>query len=147
MRRRYVFCMMATAALVAVGQLALAMTAGASVGTDCSTPQSGLCEYWGQSYDGSHSRIYNVTEVANLPVSGSTPYVFLSSGSGNGEYLGNNNGSVRNYNDVSVNLYYNTNFSGPELTLSQYNTSGYQKAGSAQGSLLNNLRSFTLGIP
>ena len=136
-----------TAAVVMTGQLVWAANSDATVSATCGHSEQGLCEYWGQSYDGSHSMINHVAEVPNLPISGSTSYVFVSSGTGHGEYLGNNNGSVRNYADVSINLYYNTNYSGPELTLSQWNTSGYSKAGSQQGSLLNNLRSFTFGIP
>jgi len=137
------------AAVVLAGQLAWAANSDAAVSGSCSHSLYGLCEYWGQSYNDSHTMIYNVSGVANLPISGSTSYVFKSSGSGQGEYLGNNNGSVRNYADTSVNLYYNTNYSGPELTLSQWNSSGSGngKAGSGQGSLLNNLRSFTFGIP
>jgi len=135
--------------VLASGQAAFAGGSEASVSSSCSQSLYGLCEYWGQSYDGAHSMIYNVTEVANLPVSGSTSYVFLSSGSGQNQYLGNNNGSLRNYADVSINLFYNTNYSGPELTLGQGNVSGSgsAKKGSEQGSLLNNLRSLIFNIP
>lgn len=98
------------------------------------------CIYWGQAYNNSHSGVLEA--VSNFPVSGSTSYKYLSSGTGAGEYIGNNNGSVANDDtQCTLFLWYNQNDSGPELTLSVYGTSGAKKAGSGLGSLLNNLRS------
>lgn len=109
------------------------------------------CIYWGQSYNGSHSGVSE--EVLNFPVSGTTEYKYLSAGSGQGQYLGNNNGSNRNYDSVCVlTIWYNPAssggvFSGPSLTLAKYPLSGYGRAGSGLGTLLNNIRgqSWTCG--
>jgi|SRR5215831_14480689 len=101
-----------------------------------------VCFYWGQSYNGSHSFVYDTGQTANFPVSGQTNLVFTSLGTGQWEYIGNNNGSVRNYNySERTALFYDPNFGGPSIILSAYGLSGYQRAGSQQGQLLNNVRS------
>ncbi|RQX12213.1 hypothetical protein DDE19_29015 [Micromonospora ureilytica] len=102
--------------------------------------QNGHCIYWGQNYNGSHSNV--VESVPNYPTSGSTPYTFRSSGSGQGQRIGNNNGSNRNYlQRCRIRLWYNPNYSGPNVVLAQYGDPGWQRRGSELGSLLNNIRS------
>lgn len=135
----------AAAAVAAAGAMALlpATAAQASPSSSCTVASYGpLCIYWGQSYNGSHTGVPEA--VSNFPVSGSTSYKYLSSGTGQGEYIGNNNGSVSNDDSTcTAFLWYDQNYSGPELTLTKHGLTGYQKAGSAQGSLLNNLRSLS----
>src|SRR6187431_1364516 len=72
-----------------------ATPAHAAVSANCGFDYGGMCVYWGQSYNGSHTNI--TEEVANYPVGGNTAYKFKSSGTGQGQYIGNNNGSNRNY--------------------------------------------------
>jgi len=100
------------------------------------------CFYWGQSYDGSHA---GVTEfVLDFPVTGTTEYQYLTPGAGQWWYLGNDNGSNRNGDTkCETAVYYNPNFSGPDVTLPMYPQSGYQRAGGELGTLLNNARSET----
>ncbi|MEJ3748574.1 hypothetical protein WEI85_35500 [Actinomycetes bacterium KLBMP 9797] len=103
-------------------------------------PEEDHCIYWGQSYSGSHSGVPE--EVANFPVSGATPYIYLAAGSGQGERIGNNNGSDQNLDTTcEVTLWYDPNFAGPSVTLTSYPLSGHQRAGSQLGTLLNNIRS------
>ncbi|MDQ1739623.1 MAG: hypothetical protein QOE53_1275 [Pseudonocardiales bacterium] len=100
---------------------------------------SGLCTYWGQSYDGAQVEVLN--NRADLAAS---PVVYYpANGTGQGEHVYNNNGSNRNGNGLcTVTLYYNANYAGYSVTLQRYGQAGWQKAGSQLGSLLNNLRSF-----
>lgn len=104
------------------------------------------CIHWGQSYNGSQS---GVTEaVENFPVSGSTSYVYLGSGSGQGQFIGNNNGSNRNLDTLCyLTIWYNPAsggvFSGISRTFTPYPNAGYQAAGSGLGTLLNNIRGQT----
>lgn len=102
--------------------------------------QLGHCIWWGQAYDGSHS---NITEpVANYPTSGSTPYTYRSSGSGQGQRIGNNNGSNANFLVFCrIRLWYSPNYSGPAVVMAQYLEPGWARAGSELGTLLNNIRS------
>lgn len=97
------------------------------------------CIYWGQSYNGSHAGVAEA--VSDFPVSGTTSYRYMSSGTGQKEFIGNNNGSNRNYDTVcTLTIWYNPGYSGYTLTLPTYPLSGYQRAGSGLGTLLNNIR-------
>jgi hypothetical protein len=130
---------------VAAGAMTIhpAGAAQAAPTSTCTVASFGpLCIYWGQSYNDSHSGV--VEAVSNFPVSGSTSYKYLSAGTGQGQFIGNNNGSVINDDTTcTAFLWYSTGSSGPELTLSRHGTTGDEKAGSAQGTLLNNLRSLS----
>lgn len=98
------------------------------------------CIFWGQSYNNSRTGVAEV--VDNFPVSGSTAYRYLSAGTGQGEYIGNNNGSDRNLDTAcAVTLWYNPGQGGPHVGLTRYPQSGHQRAGSQLGVLLNNIRS------
>lgn len=113
--------------------------AHAAAGPNCG-PDYGMCVYWGQSYNGSYTNISE--EVANYPTTGSTIYTFKTAGTGQGQRIGNNNGSNRNYSIFcNVVIYYNPNFSGPTVTLANWGNPGWQRAGSGLGVLLNNMRS------
>lgn len=129
----------ALATLLAV--LLPAAPASAAVKSTCTSTAGDLCIYWGQSFDGSKSGVDN-SSVSNYPVSGSTGYIYVAAGMGQGQYLGNNNGSTRNYHRTcQQRLYYDPSFGGTFITLGRYLQSGYSKAGTEQGALLNNLRS------
>lgn len=140
---RIAACLVASAALLT--SAIIASPASAAPRANCvSGAFQDHCIFWGQAYDGSHTGVAEA--VSNFPVSGSTSYRFLSSGSGQGQYIGNNNGSDRNLDTAcAVTLWYDPNppNSGPHLTLSRYPQSGYQRAGSQLGSLLNNIRAQT----
>lgn len=131
--------------IAAAGAMALlpAGSAQAAPTSSCTAASFGpLCIYWGQSYNDSHSGV--VEAVSNFPTSGSTSYKYLSSGTGQGQYIGNNNGSVINDDTTcTAFLWYGTSSTGPELTLSKHGTTGDRKAGTGQGQLLNNLRSLS----
>jgi hypothetical protein len=136
---RVAACLAASAALLAPA--IIASPASATPRANCvSGAYQDHCIFWGQSYNGSHTGV--AEPVANFPVSGSTPYVYLSSGTGRGERIGNNNGSDRNLDTAcTAILWYDPNHRGPNIALTRYPQSGYQRAGSALGTLLNNIRS------
>jgi hypothetical protein len=98
------------------------------------------CIFYSEAYNGSHTGV--LYGVLNFPVSGSTEYKYLSSGAGQGQYIGNNNGSNRNTNTgYYYRIYYSQNLAGYQVTLSPYGATGYERAGSQLGNLLNNIRS------
>ena len=140
-------------ALTAAGALVAAMVLAASPAFANTDPSSSCpilsgggydCIFYGESYNGSHTGVYYSNP--DFPVSGSTQWVYLSSGAGQGEYLGNNNGSNRNTDRTDpLHIWYSPDSSGYEVTLSPYGTSGYEKAGSQLGHLLNNIRSQSWG--
>ncbi|WP_432843305.1 hypothetical protein [Dactylosporangium sp. CA-092794] len=140
MRRRGVFAFItAAAATTAVALLPAGTAHSATVDANCGF-QNGHCIYWGQSYSGSFANISG--DVPDYPVSGSTSLTYKSSGTGQGERIGNNNGSHRNYEVFCrIRIWYNPNYSGPNLVLAQYGEPGWQLAGSQLGTLLNNIRS------
>jgi len=93
------------------------------------------CVFWSQAYSGAYAGDPGWIPDWSL-------YTYPNNGTGAGEVIGNNNGSDRNVDTVCyVQLWYNPNYTGYELTLNPYGTSGYERAGSALGYLLNNLRS------
>lgn len=144
MNHRITLVLAATAALAA-GGLATAGSASASPTTNCAVaPYGPNCIFYSQNYDGSHTGVPE--NLSNFPVSGSTAYRYLSSGSGQGQYLGNNNGSLSNRDNVcAVTAWYSTNSRGPFLTLTRYGVGVYQARGAQQGQLLNNIRSQSWG--
>jgi hypothetical protein len=124
---------------VAAATLMMAAPANADVYPFCGE-NDGHCIFWGQNYDGSMSTV--VGDVPNFPVSGSTQYTFQSSGTGQGQRIGNNNGSDANYDlFCQVKLWYSPNYAGPSVTLTQEYSTGWARHGSELGSLLNNIRS------
>lgn len=132
-------CAAAVAALAAPVLLAAGPAQAAPRANCTSGAFQDHCIFWGQSYNGSHTGVAEA--VDNFPVGGSTPYVYLSSGTGQGQYIGNNNGSDRNLDTAcAVTIWYDPGPGGPNITLSKYPQSGYQRAGSQLGTLLNNIR-------
>ncbi|GIH07560.1 hypothetical protein Rhe02_56270 [Rhizocola hellebori] len=140
MRRQSVLASITSAvAFISVALLPAAPAQAATVDANCGF-QNGHCIYWGQSYNGSHSNISG--DVSNYPVSGSTSFTYKSSGTGQGQRIGNNNGSNRNYElFCRIRIWYNANYAGPNLVLAQYGEPGWERAGSQLGVLLNNIRS------
>ena len=121
---------------------AFAGPASATPTSSCTVAADGPgCLFYSQAYNGSHTGVPEL--VSNFPTSGSTAYTFKSAGSGQGQRIGNNNGSNRNADTAcSVILWYNTGASsGPSVVLNKYGTGVYQRKGSELGTLLNNLRS------
>lgn len=99
------------------------------------------CVHWGQNYDGSHSGIWQST-VPDFPVTGSTHWVYMSAGTGQGQYIGNNNGSNQNLDRIcQLRLFYDPGYGTPSVTLGTYGSSTWQKQGGGLGTLLNNIRS------
>ena len=116
--------------------------ASAAVTSTCTLGHSNMqnCIFWGQAYNNSKSGVTG--HVSNFPVTGTTGYIYKSAGTGQGQYLGNNNGSNRNMDQhCNMALYYDPNYSGPSLGFAPNPSPGYQKAGSGLGQLLNNMRS------
>ncbi len=140
MRRRSIITWTTSAvAFIAVALLPAGPANAATVDANCEF-ENGHCIYWGQSYNGSHSNISG--DVSNYPVSGSTNFTYKSSGTGQGQYIGNNNGSNRNYLlFCRIRIWYNPNYTGASLVLAQYGNPGWERAGSQLGALLNNIRS------
>lgn len=137
------------ATVLATGQPAFADTVNGTCGSGSPSPPGyGFCLYWGQNYDGSRTNI-DTLGISNFPVGGSTSLTYKSSGSGQGERLGNNNGSVRNYAfNCYYTIYYDTGYNGWSKTLSMWGGDGvypWQLKGSEQGNLLNNVRSLQRG--
>lgn len=127
---------LAAATVISALPASAAPTSSCPVGNDTGVD----CIFYLEAYDGSHTGVYDI--VSNFPVSGSTSYVFLTSGTGKGSYLGNDNGSNRNTDTGTCpTIYYSTGYSGPALSLNKYGLTGYEEAGSGLGSLLNNIRS------
>jgi hypothetical protein len=132
----------ATAGVLASAMAITTTPAHANPTTDCPIgPSFGVdCIFWGQGYDGSHSGV--VETVSDFPVSGSTSYVYVSSGTGQGEYIGNNNGSNINTDTACrLNIWYDPGYAGHEVTFMPHGTSQFEAAGSGLGFLLNNIRS------
>jgi hypothetical protein len=135
MIRTKIFICLAALATLAAATLTFAGPA-AAFDPYCTVQAYGdHCVFWSQSYGGAH---------AGDP--GAVPdwivYNYPNNGTGQGGHIGNNNGSDRNVDTVChVRLWYNPNYGGYEVTLNPYGTSGYQRAGSGLGHLLNNLRS------
>lgn len=144
MRLQRVLAALAAIVVAGVG-VVIARPAVAGIdSSDCYTAYSGRahCIHWGQKYNGSASSVYG--NISNFPVSGSTSYVYLSGGSGQGQYIGNNNGSNRNWLIFcEYRIYYSPNYSGPSILMAQYGNPGWSRNGSGLGTLLNNIRSQT----
>lgn len=140
-RNPILVCLVSVGAFIAA-MLAVVSPASAQTASCAPAAYGPSCIFWGQNYNGSHTGV--VGAVPNFPVSGSTDYVYKSSGAGHGQYLGNNNGSNWNRDTVCrVHLWYNPNYSGYEVTLDVYGSGNgvARKKGSQLGHLLNNLRS------
>jgi len=142
--RSKILTFLGLAATLIAATFFLGSPANANPDANCGI-QNGHCIYWGQSYNNSYANV--VEDVSDYPVGGSTVYKYQASGqTGYGQYLGNNNGSNRNYLlFCTIELWYNPGYSGYVVTLAQYSNSGYQQAGSGLGHLLNNLRSSKTG--
>jgi hypothetical protein len=140
MGRRTVFAALTSAATFAAVALLPASPAQAATADGNCGFQNGHCIYWGQSYNGSRTNISG--DVSNYPTSGSTIFTFKTAGSGQGQRIGNNNGSNRNYElFCRIRIWYHANYTGPNLVLAQYGEPGWERAGSQLGTLLNNIRS------
>jgi hypothetical protein len=125
---------LATVALL-LGLLAGPAAAVAVTSPTCERGDVAICIYWGQSYNNSHTASFG--NVSNFPTSSCGIYKYLSSGTGQGQCLGNNNGSVLNLSVQCASLYYDPNYGGISFTLRP----GAGAAGPQLDALLNNLRS------
>lgn len=126
------------ATLVCVGTQAFTSTSAKADDSWChsSYPYASFCTFWGQNYDGAHDG-YGNGDVYDL-----NTHRYPNNGAGSGQIEGNNNGSNRNYNtQCPVMIYYNPGYTGYSLKFGPYGTTGYQRAGTQLGSLLNNIRS------
>jgi hypothetical protein len=131
-------------AVAAAGVLAAAPgVSQATVHTTCVVNVSStgdMCFYYRQSYNGSHSG--SSDGASDYPPNAATQYQFLSAGDGQWYNWGNRNGSNLNGDRLCTpRLFLHVNQTGAHVSFSQYPLSGYKKAGSGLGALLNNARS------
>jgi hypothetical protein len=139
LRARILSCVAGLAGLLTAMLVSAVPASANEMQPDCTAGHYGThCVWWGQSYNGAHAGF----DWAQCRTPDYNVFYYPSNGTGHGERIGNNNGSDQNgdiYNALT--LYYDPNYAGYTVTLSPYGISGWEKAGSQLGHLLNNLRS------